>query len=102
MPVLALIIFGIILFLLEIKIVSHGMLAIGGVVSLLLGSMMLIRSESSLELVKISRAVIFAATGVSALFFLFIVGFGIKSTTTKVVTGWKRLIGDTGEVIDIS
>ena len=31
---LALIIFGIILFLLEIKIISHGMLAIGGVVSL--------------------------------------------------------------------
>src|SRR5206468_4696128 len=41
---LALILFGIILSLLEIKIVSHGMLAIGGVVSLLIGSMMLIRS----------------------------------------------------------
>jgi membrane-bound serine protease (ClpP class) len=50
---LALIVFAGILFLLEIKIVSHGLLAIGGVISLLLGSMMLIRSNSSLEMVKI-------------------------------------------------
>jgi membrane-bound serine protease (ClpP class) len=97
---LGLIIFGIILFLLEIKIVSHGLLAIGGVVSLLLGSLMLIRSGSSLEMVRISRTVIFAATAVSALFFLFIVGFGMKAQRLKVVTGMEALIGDTAEVID--
>src|SRR5687768_17020473 len=51
---LALIIFAVILFLLEIKVVSHGLLAIGGVISLFLGSMMLIKSNSSLEMVKIS------------------------------------------------
>jgi membrane-bound serine protease (ClpP class) len=97
---LALIIFGIILFLLEIKIVSHGLLAIGGVISLLLGSMMLIRSGSSLEMVKISRGVIFAATAVSALFFLFVLGFGIRAQRLKVVTGPEAMIGDTGEVMD--
>ena len=98
---LALIIFGIILFLLEIKIVSHGLLAIGGVISLLLGSMMLIRSGSSLEMVKISRSVIFAATAVSALFFLVVLGFGIRAQRLKVVTGVEAMIGGTGEVIDI-
>jgi membrane-bound serine protease (ClpP class) len=98
---LGLIIFGIILFLLEIKIVSHGLLAIGGIVSLLLGSMMLIRSGSSLEVVKISRTVIFAATAVSALFFLFIVGFGLKAQRGKVVTGMEALIGDTAEALDL-
>ena len=98
---LALIIFGVILFLLEIKIVSHGLLAIGGVISLLLGSMMLIRSGSSLEMVKISRTVIFTATAVSALFFLFIIGFGIKAQRLKVVTGVDALIGVTGEVMDM-
>lgn len=98
---LALIIFGIILFLLEIKIVSHGLLAIGGVISLLLGSMMLIRSGSSLEMVKISRSVIFAATAVSALFFLFVLGFGIRAQRLKVVTGIEAMIGDTGETLDI-
>ena len=40
---LALIIFGIILFLLEIKIISHGLLTIGGTVSVLLGSLFLFR-----------------------------------------------------------
>ncbi len=96
---LALIIFAIILFLLEIKIVSHGLLAIGGVISLFLGSMMLIKSNSSLEMVKISWGVMIGATIVSALFFLFIVGFGIRAQRRKVVTGIEGLVGDTGEVM---
>ncbi|HET6723404.1 MAG TPA: nodulation protein NfeD [Chitinophagaceae bacterium] len=97
---LALIIFAIILFLLEIKIVSHGLLAIGGVISLFLGSMMLIKSNSSLEMVKISWGVMIGATIVSALFFLFIVGFGIRAQRRKVVTGIEGLLGDTGEVTE--
>jgi len=97
---LALIIFAVILFLLEIKIASHGLLAIGGVISLLLGSMMLIKSNSSLEMVKISRGVIIGATIVSALFFVFVVGFGIRAQRRKVVTGIEGLVGDTGEVIE--
>ncbi len=98
---LALIIFAVILFLLEIKIVSHGLLAIGGVVSLLLGSMMLIRSDSALELVRISRGVIYAATAVSALFFLFVLSFGIRAQRSKVVTGIDAMIGNTAEVIEM-
>ena len=97
---LALIIFSIILFLLELKIASHGLLAIGGVISLLLGSMMLIKSDSSLEMVKISQSVIISATAVSALFFLFIIGFGLKAQKTKVMTGIEGLLGDVGEVLD--
>ena len=97
---LALIIFAVILFLLEIKIVSHGLLAIGGVISLLLGSMMLIKSNSSLEMVKISRGVIIGATIVSALFFLFVVGFGIRAQRRKVVTGIEGLVGEIGDVME--
>ena len=44
---------------------------------------------------------IFAATAISALFFLFIVGFGMKAQRLKVVTGMEALIGDTAEVIDL-
>jgi membrane-bound serine protease (ClpP class) len=97
---LALIIFAIILFLLELNIVSHGLLAIGGVISLFLGSMMLFKSGSSLEMVKISRTVIIAATAFSAIFFLFVVGFGLKAQKTKVVTGMEGLIGDIAEVLE--
>ena len=97
---LALIIFAVILFLLEIKIVSHGLLAIGGIISLLLGSMMLLKSGSSPDAVRISRAVIFSATAVTAVFFLFIIGVGIKAQRRKPVTGAEAMIGATGEVID--
>jgi membrane-bound serine protease (ClpP class) len=98
---LALIIFGIILFLLEIKIISHGLLAIGGIISLLLGSMMLIRPGSGLEIVKISRSVIISATAISALFFLFVIGLGLRAQRRKVVTGIEALIGTTGESLEI-
>ena len=94
---LALIIFAIILFLLEIKIVSHGLLAIGGVISLLLGSMMLIRASSSLEFVRISRGIIISSTAVTALFFLFIIGLGLRAQRLKPVTGIEGLIGEIGE-----
>jgi membrane-bound serine protease (ClpP class) len=97
---LALIIFAIILFLLEIKIVSHGLLAIGGIVSLLLGSMMLIRSGSSLEFVKLSMSVIISSVAVTAFFFLFIIGMGLKAQRLKPVTGKNAMIGKTGVSIE--
>ena len=97
---LALIIFAVILFLLEIKIVSHGLLAIGGAISLLLGSMMLIRSGSSMEIVSLSRGLIIGATAVTAAFFLLIVGAGIKAQRRQIVIGQEAMIGYTGEVID--
>ncbi|HUP13889.1 MAG TPA: ATP-dependent Clp protease proteolytic subunit, partial [Niastella sp.] len=58
---LALIVFGVVLFLLEIKIVSHGLLGIGGVISLLIGSMMLIRTDESWHVASLSLTVIITA-----------------------------------------
>jgi membrane-bound serine protease (ClpP class) len=98
---LALIIFGIILFLLEIKIVSHGMLAIGGVISLLLGSMMLIRTTSAWEIIRISRSVIIFSTIITALFFLFVIGQGLRAQRRKVVTGAEGLVGTLGKTLDV-
>jgi membrane-bound serine protease (ClpP class) len=76
---LALIIFAVILFILEIKIVSYGILSIGGIFSLLLGSMMLIDEESMLEAVGISIEIIILIVVLSAAFFLFAIVFGIKA-----------------------
>ncbi|NII28409.1 nodulation protein NfeD [Pseudoflavitalea sp. X16] len=98
---LALIIFAIILFILEIKITSHGVLGIGAVVSLLLGSLMLIRSQSSLEFVRISRIVIIAFTVTTTLFFLFVVGMGLRAQRAKVVTGLEGLVGAIAYALDI-
>jgi membrane-bound serine protease (ClpP class) len=93
---LALILFGIILFIAEIKVVSHGLLAIGGVISLFLGSLMLI--ESPTEYMRISLSVIIPAVLVSAAFFMFAVTKAIRARLTKPTTGMEGLIGETGTV----
>jgi membrane-bound serine protease (ClpP class) len=96
---LALIIFGIILFILEVKITSHGILSIGGVIALALGSIMLIKTPSGLEMVRISRSVIIATTLVTALFFSFLVGLAVKGQNAKPVTGVEGMIGEEGEAL---
>lgn len=97
---LALIIFGVTLMLLEIKITSHGLLAIGGIVSLLMGSLMLIRPDSNPEFGRISRALIVSTVAISAGFFLFVIGMGLKAQRRKPLTGIEGMIGETGETID--
>ena len=95
----ALILFAVILFLLEIKIVSHGALAIGGAISLTLGSMMLIRSDSSLEFIRISWSLILTSVAVTSLFFIFVIGMGLKAQRAKPTTGMEGLVGEIGEAI---
>jgi membrane-bound serine protease (ClpP class) len=97
---LALIVFGIILLLLEIKIITHGMLAIGGITSLLIGSLMLIRPGSGLEVMRISRILIISTVGATAGFFLFVIGMGLKAQSRKPVTGAESMVGETAVVFE--
>jgi membrane-bound serine protease (ClpP class) len=97
---LALIIFGIILYLLEIKVISHGLLAIGGTLSVLLGSMILFRTSPVDNFVSLSWSVIFSVTAFSILFFLFIVTMGLRAQKAKPVSGANALIGKTAQTID--
>jgi membrane-bound serine protease (ClpP class) len=90
---LALIVFGVILLLLEIKIVSHGMLAIGGITALLIGSLMLVRPGSDMEVMRISRTLIISTVTVTAGFFLFVIGMGLKAQRRTPVTGMQAMIG---------
>lgn len=94
---LALITFGIILFLLEIKVTSYGLLTIGGIISLFLGSLMLIREDSFFQ---ISRGLIIGFTIVSALFFLLIIGAGIRAQKTHTITGVEGFIGSRGIALE--
>lgn len=93
---LALILFAVILFILEIKIVSHGILSIGGVISLLLGSIMLIDTESFLEAMDISIELIILVVVLTTAFFLFAITFGIKAQRKKVATGNEGMVGEKG------
>ncbi|HOB84900.1 MAG TPA: nodulation protein NfeD [Bacteroidales bacterium] len=96
---LALIIFAIILFIAEIKIISHGLLTIGGIISLTLGSIMLINMESTLEVFRISWHVILVFVILTAAFFIFAIGFAIKAQIRKPVTGIEGMTGERGEAI---
>jgi len=91
---LALILFAIILFIAEVKMASHGLLAIGGIISLFLGSLMLI--ESPADYMRVSLSVIIPAVLVSAAFFIFAVTKAIKARLTKPTTGMEGLVGEVG------
>jgi membrane-bound serine protease (ClpP class) len=96
---LILIIFAVVLFILEIKIVSHGLLTAGGVLSLIMGSLMLINNESPLNAVSISWEVIALVTILTLLFFFFAISLGIKAQRRKPVTGPQGLVDEIGEAI---
>jgi membrane-bound serine protease (ClpP class) len=96
---LALIIVGIVLFLLEIKITSYGLLTVGGVLSLFIGSLMLIETPSSLEFVAVSLGVIIPAVLCTAAFFLFAVGMGLRAQSRKPTTGVEGLVGEIGTAL---
>lgn len=93
---LLLIVFAVILFLLEIKIPSYGLLTIGGIAALVLGSIMLF--ENSVPFIRVSWEVILTMVLLSILFFVFAIGMAIRTQRTKPTTGQQGLIGETGEV----
>ncbi len=96
---LALIVFAVVLFAADLKVASHGILTIGGLISLILGSMMLIRSESALEFIQISWSVILTCSALSLVFFMFVIGFGLRALQSKPTTGSEGLLGEIGEAL---
>jgi membrane-bound serine protease (ClpP class) len=89
---------AILLFILEVKVHSYGALTIGGIVSLLLGSLMLFRTSADPYL-RISWGVLATMVGASAVFFTTVVTLAVRSQLRKPVTGSEGLIGETGEVM---
>jgi membrane-bound serine protease (ClpP class) len=91
----ALILLGIILFIAEVKITSYGMLSVAGVISLLLGSIMLI--DSPAEFLRISFIkVILPVVLVSAAFFLFALIMVVWAHRRRPTTGREGLVGGRG------
>ncbi|MCK5426364.1 MAG: nodulation protein NfeD [Thermodesulfovibrionia bacterium] len=91
---LLLIILAIILFILEITILSHGLLTIGGIISMILGSLMLF--ESPQPFFQLSLKVILPAVFLTALFFSLSIWLSVKAYRRKPKTGVEGLIGITG------
>ncbi len=91
---LALIVLGIIFFVLELKITSYGLLSLAAIVSIVIGSIMLVDLPGSWF--SISWISIGVAAVVSVIFFLGVLSYAIKAQLSKVKTGREGLIGETG------
>lgn len=87
---------GIVFFVLEASVTSYGLLAIGGTISMLLGSVMLIKTD--VEFLQISWSVILPVVAAAALFSLLVVGMGVRALRRAPVTGREELIGLVGIV----
>ena len=92
---LLLIFLAIVLFILEIKITSYGMLTIGGLISMTIGSIMLF--DSPLPFFQLSLKVILPAVLLTTLFFSLTVYLAVKAYRRQPVTGAEGLIGLEGE-----
>ncbi|MEO5358016.1 MAG: nodulation protein NfeD [Nitrospirae bacterium YQR-1] len=86
-----LIVLSLVLFILELKFVSHGALTIGGIISMTIGSVMLFQNAS--EYYKLSLYLIAVTVLMTAGFFSIIIGLAYKAYKRKPITGIDGLIG---------
>jgi membrane-bound serine protease (ClpP class) len=94
----ALILFAIILFIAEIKVVSHGILTIGGIVSLVIGSLMLFQTpEPSL---RVSWGVLIPAVTVTSLFFIAVIAIALKAQLRRPQGGKEGMAGEEGRAVN--
>ncbi len=92
-----LLLFGLLLLALEVKVTSFGLLTVGGVISLIFGSLMLIDSPApELQLnVGLVVAVVLGFTAISA----FLVRLALAAQRHPPVSGAEGLLADTGEAL---
>src|SRR5207248_10381498 len=89
---LLLILFGLVLFALEIKVTSFVLLTVGGIVSLVLGSMILI--DSPVPVLQLSlRVVLPVAIGLTGIS-LMLIRLGVRAQRQPPVTGAAAMIGE--------
>jgi membrane-bound serine protease (ClpP class) len=89
-----LILFGILLFVLELKVASYGLLSAGGIISLLLGSMILM--DTTVPELRVSLTVILPVVASMAAILIFLVRLAVTSQLRRPVTGDAGMLGETG------
>jgi len=91
---LLLILLAVVMFILEVKVVSFGMLTVGGIIAMAFGSLMLI--DSSQPYLQISKAVVAASVIVSAGFIVFASWMVVRTQRRPVVFGQEGMVGERG------
>ncbi len=93
-------IFALILFIADLKVPSHGILTLGGIVSFVLGSLLLIRGGSEGSGLQVAGWLVAAVTVSTTLFFGLILRAALKARKRPVVTGREALVGQSGKVME--
>jgi membrane-bound serine protease (ClpP class) len=94
---LALVALAVALFIIDVYAPTHGVLTFGGVVSFFLGVLMLFnRGDPAFRL---SLAYIIPATVITAAFFIFIVGAGLRAQFLPVRVGKETMVGKTAPAL---
>jgi len=91
---LMLIIFALILLIAELKVQSHGLLGLGGIISLIIGSMMLIDTDKYGK--GIDWYVIFGTVGIMCIMFFIVITLVIKALKRQPETALAGMIGKRG------
>jgi membrane-bound serine protease (ClpP class) len=91
---LLLIILAIVLFVLEVKVHSFGMLALGGVTAMVIGSLMLINSP--VPALRPSLVVILPMAFGISLIFVFLVYLVVRAHARRTTTGKEGMVGEIG------
>jgi membrane-bound serine protease (ClpP class) len=89
-----LILFAIVLFIAEVKVISHGVLAIGGIVAMALGSLMLYDEPEAGF--RVSWSVIIPTVALTAGIFLFALTAGVRALARRPQLGVEALVGEVG------
>lgn len=85
---------AIVLFLVDVYAPSHGVLSVGGVLSLFFGLMMLFKGPTGPMVPLWILAVVALITGA---FFMFVVSLGIRALRKPYIAGKEGVVGHTGE-----
>jgi len=92
-----LILLGFLLLVLEVKVTSHGLLAVGGIASLLFGSLMLI--DSPLPELQIGLRLILPVVVTLSALVLFLVTLGLRAQNQPSVTGESGMLHAPGQAL---
>ncbi len=92
----ALLVLGLGFLLAEIKVHSHGVLAVGGALALALGALMLFQTGT----VQVALPVVATGTAVTLVFFLSVIGAGLAARRLPVTTGAAGMVGQRGVVVE--
>src|SRR5881628_2519197 len=90
---LVLIALALMLFIFDVYTPTHGVLTVGGVIAFLIGSLMLF--DRADPLFRLSLSFIIPTTLVTAVFFIFVIGKGLRAQLLPVKVGAQTLIGKT-------